>query len=118
MSTSVPSSSAAIENPECSIPFQFDIPNGDIIMVEQGTDADVANRIWICLSYAPGVYTPDPTFGIPEPTFAKQGANLTLIEQTIRNNVPDANELITRNPDWFETLVDQITIQRNLPGLT
>jgi hypothetical protein len=62
------------------------------------------------------MYWPDPTLGIPSPAFRKGGADLSIIEKTIRRFVPEADDVIERNPNWFVTLVDQISIRRNLGG--
>jgi hypothetical protein len=115
MSLSVPPGGGPpIENPEIALPFSFDLSNNSVELVEQSGETDIANRIWIVLSYEPGMFHPDPDFGVPSPAFAKGGADLTVLEKAIRKWVPDSNEIIERNPDWFKTLVDQITIRRDL----
>jgi len=119
MSTSVPPGGGPpIENPEFALPFAFDLANNTVQMVEQDSDVDIANRIWIALSYEPGMFDPIPDFGMPSPAFMKGGADLNVFEKTIRRWIPEANEIIDRNPNWFATLVDEISIRRNLPGLT
>ncbi|HEX4501087.1 MAG TPA: hypothetical protein VH187_08000 [Scandinavium sp.] len=113
MSYVTPPGGGSIIAPEIAVPFTFDIPNGDVQQIEQGSDEDIVSRIWIVLSYEPGMFSGDPTFGIPQQVFRKGGADLNAIERAILNFVPDAQVIIERNLDWFATLVDQIQIRRN-----
>lgn len=114
MSFTVPPGGGAIENPEIGLPFTFDIPNGSVGLVEQGSDVDITNRIWIALSYEPGQLVAIPEFGIPSQAFKKGGADLDLIDTVITRWIPEAHEIIDRDPNWFETLVDTITVRRDL----
>lgn len=113
MSYSTPPGGGSIIAPEISLPFTFDIPNGDVQQVEQGSDQDIVNRIWIVLSYEPGMYPSNPDLGIPQQVFHKGGADLTVIERAILNFVPDASVIIERDPNWLVDLVDRIQIRRN-----
>jgi len=113
MSYSTPPGGGSIIAPEIAVPFTFDIPNGDVLQVEQGSDQDIVNRIWTVLSYEPGMYASNPSLGIPQQVFRKGGADLDAIERTILNFVPDANVIIERDPNWLVDLVDRIQIRRN-----
>jgi hypothetical protein len=113
MSYSTPPGGGSIIAPEISLPFTFDMPNGDVLQVEQGSDQDIVNRIWIALSYEPGMWPADPSLGIPQQAFRKGGADLNAIERAIMNFVPDAQEIIERDLNWFVDLVDRIQIRRN-----
>lgn len=110
MSLSAPTT---IENPEFAIPFTFDMANGGTIMVEQDSETDLVNRIWIALSYEPGMLTALPEFGIPSQVFRTDGADLGLIEKAIVKYVPEASELVERDPNWFMSLIDTVQVRRD-----
>jgi len=103
-------------NPEFDVPFTFDFNTGSVNEVEQGSDYDIANQIWALLTYEPGQLIAQPTLGIPDQSFSLNGANLDMIQRVIQKWIPGANELITRDPNWFQTLIDQIYIQNDPTG--
>lgn len=100
-------------NPEFQVPFTFDFAAGSVVEVEQGDDNEIQQRVWTALSYQPGQLLYDATIGIEDQAFRLGGADLNLIERIVQKWVPDANEVITRDPNWFQTLVDTVTIRRD-----
>lgn len=100
-------------NPEFEIPFTFDLSSGSVREIEQGTDEEIQQRVWAALSYEPGQLLADPDVGIPDQTFRLGGADLNLIQRILQKWVPDAQEVISRDPNWFQTLIDTITIRRD-----
>ena len=102
-----------IITPQWDLPFTF---TGDSVReIEQGSDEDIQNCIWVILSYEPGQLICNPDFGVLESVFRKSGTNLDVIRQAITRWEDRADELIDRDPNWYKTMIDTITIRRN-PG--
>jgi hypothetical protein len=100
-----------IITPQWALPFTF-TDDGDVLACEQSSDEEIQNNVWTILSYEPGQMIANPDFGIPEPTFQKGGVNLDILSQLIVKWEPEATEVIRRDPMWFKTMVDTITVWR------
>jgi hypothetical protein len=101
-----------IITPHWSLPFQF-TSDGSVLEVEQGSDPEIQNAIYAILSYEPGQLVCDPSFGMPEPTFRQFGVNIDALTKLIAAWEPRADEIIDRNPNWYMSLIDTITIRRS-----
>jgi hypothetical protein len=100
-----------IITPQWSLPFTF-TDDGDVLACEQDSDEEIQNNVFAILSYEPGELIASPTFGMYETTFAKDGTNLDALQQLITRWEPGAFEVISRDPMWFKTMVDTISIWR------
>jgi hypothetical protein len=100
-----------IITPQWALPFTF-TDDGDVVACEQSSDEEIQNNVWTILSYEPGQLIANTDFGIMEPTFRKGGVNLDALSQLIVKWEPEATEVISRDPEWFRTLIDTITIWR------
>lgn len=98
------------QTPEFLLPFQF-LPGGSAIEIEQGSDTEIQQRVWCVLAYQLGQRADLPTFGLPEQTFIEGGANLDQIAEVITTWVPEATELISRDPNWIQSAIDTVTIR-------
>jgi hypothetical protein len=84
-----------------------------VLEVEQGSDGEIQQSVYAILMYEPGHLLCLPKFGMPEPTFSKAGVNISALSHTILQWEPRADELIDRDPNWYRTLIDTVTIRRN-----
>lgn len=100
------------ESPHIRFPFTF-TDDGEVLEVEEGSDLEVQQCAWAVLSYEPGQLIADPEFGTPSQVFKKNGVDIDQVRGIVERNDDRANEILERDPFWFETLVDTITIRRD-----
>jgi len=102
-----------IVTPHWQLPFQFTF-DGSAVEIEQGSDNEIQQAIYAYLAYQPGQLMCYATFGMPDPTLKKGATNLTAVNNLLVGWDDRVDEIISRDPGWIQTLVDTVTIQRNL----
>lgn len=100
--------------PHFDLPFRFD---GDkFAEVEQDTIDDVYNCVLIDLVTPEGVRPDLPEYGMPDLTFMDQPIDPNLITSKIVADEPRAELIIQQQPNAFDELIDEITIDVETGG--
>lgn len=101
-------------SPHFKIPFRF--TDTDAELVEQESDAEVFDNIEMVLRTRRGERIDLPEFGTLELNFQEGGVNIEALRQDIEHGEPRARELIDRDPDSINQLIDNINISPGGPN--
>ena len=98
------------------MPDQLAIPprlqsNGLLATVEQGADAEIAQRVNILCRTPPGWLDGRPGFGLQEDTFRASGADIAEIDRQLRGLGPDVYYRITEDTSLMNEGLDSLDLQ-------
>lgn len=98
------------------MPDQFSLPlrvlsNGRLATSEQGSSAELADRVNVLCRTPPGWLDGWPGFGLADQRFRKAGADTTVVARQIETWVPDATRLVEEDPSMLDTGLDYLGIQ-------
>jgi phage baseplate assembly protein W len=92
-----------------TFPFRLD-PNGHAVVLEQHTEAEVANCVELILACDVGSLVDQPDFGTTDPTFSVS-PNLQLLEHPIASWEPRATLDLTNNLDPSDCSIQDVLIE-------
>lgn len=78
------------------------LSDGTLASVEQGSDAEIAQRVLVLCRTPPGWLDGRPNLGLAEQTFNPSGVDLAEVDQQMRELGPDVLYRISENPDLMD----------------
>jgi hypothetical protein len=93
-----------------SLPLRV-LPNNRLATTEQGTVAELADRVSVLCRTPPGWLDGRPGFGLADQAFRKGGADTTVVSGQIGTWVPDAAEIVAEDPRLLDAALDFLGIQ-------
>jgi hypothetical protein len=98
------------------LPDQLSIPprvlsNGLLATVEQGSDAEIAQRVNILCRTPPAWLDGRPDFGLQDDLFRSSGADLVEISRQIRGLGPDIEARIVEDASLMDQGLDSLDLQ-------
>lgn len=104
------------DTPKIALPFRR-TPDGKRIEVnEQGDFEDVASQVQITVMTRRGSRIENPDFGIPEQAFREGGADLDAVAAALDQWVPDADAVLSRDPEILADIVDEVNVKLRRRG--
>jgi len=99
----------AIENPHFDIPFRLYATGAPV--VEQDTFEDVANCVEVICRTPYGFRDDAPDFGFPDLELRTQPLVTAEVQEVIDAQEQRANIVLTEQPDFYDVLIDRITVE-------
>lgn len=93
------------------IAFPVAVVNGQIGLVEDGTDQEAGMAVEILCLTPQGWFPGLPGFGLADQTFRKGGADVSEIERQIATWVPDAEAAASHDVSLLDAGLDRIGVQ-------
>jgi phage baseplate assembly protein W len=97
-------------NPHFDIPFRF-TSSGGVALVEQNTFDDIANCVEVIVRTPLGFRDDAPEFGFPDLALLQQPIITKDLVDLVQAQEPRSVVLISERPDFFDNLIDRVTIQ-------
>jgi len=102
-------SSIDIENPHFDIPFRLQSTGAAV--VEQDTFEDVANCVEVIVRTPYGFRDDVIEFGFPSLELQTMPVVSAEVREVVDQQEPRATILITEQPDFYDVLIDRITVE-------
>jgi phage baseplate assembly protein W len=99
-----------MNSPHFDIPFRFS-SNGGAALAEQNTFLDIANCVEVIMRTPLGFRDDAPEFGFPDLALLDQPIVTKDLVDLVQAQEPRAILLITEQPDFFDNLIDRVTVQ-------
>lgn len=87
------------------------LSDGRLATVEQGEDAEIAQRVTVLCRTPPGWLDGRPTFGLAEQTFNPSGVDLAEVDQQMRELGPDVLYRISEDPSLMDEGLDTLGLE-------
>ena len=102
-----------IVTPHWQVPFTF-TSDGNALEIEQGSDNEIQQSAYGILGYEPGQLLCDASFGITDQALKRGGTDLNAVRNVLTNFDDRIDIVIDRDPNWIQSLVDTVTLRRNI----
>jgi hypothetical protein len=99
-----------VKTPVLALPLRV-TGKGTLGTVEQGSAAELAQRIAVLCRTPPGWIDGLPDFGLADQTFSRGGADVGLVEAHVERWVPDVQTIVNEDPSMLADAVDVLGIQ-------
>ena len=93
------------------IAFPVTVVNGQIQLVEDGTDTEVGMEVEILCLTPQGWFATIPDFGLADQAFRRGGADTTEIERQISTWVPDAEAVAEHDVSVLDAGLDRVGVK-------
>jgi hypothetical protein len=103
-------SQPGVRIPRLALPLRV-TSTGRLGVVEQGSTADLAQRVGVLCVTPPGWVDGRPGCGLYDQAFAEGGADLGEVERQITTWVPEAAALASEDPSLLAQAVDVLGLQ-------
>lgn len=100
---------SSVENPHFDIPFRL-LPAGTPV-TEQDTFEEIANCVEVIIRTPLGFRDDAPDFGFPNLELLSQPVINQELQEIVDNQEPRASVLLREQPDFYDNLIDRVTVE-------